>query len=89
MTMMRAISAISNKKTKARKMPRISKGNHLSEREKEVMTLVANGRTAQEIADRLFLSINTVETHKRKVLKKIKAKNTAHAVAKAIRGELI
>jgi DNA-binding NarL/FixJ family response regulator len=63
--------------------------NHLSEREKEVIGLVAEGMTAQEIAGKLFLSLDTVETHKRHILEKLDARNTAEAVAKAIRMKLI
>ena len=63
--------------------------NHLSVREKEVIALVAEGMTAQEIAKKLFLSLDTVETHKRHILEKLDAHNTAEAVAKAIRGKLI
>jgi len=70
-------------------MPRISNGNHLSGREKEVIALVADGYTARQIADKLFVSLDTVETHKRKILRKLKAKNAAHAVAKVVRRRLI
>ena len=61
----------------------------LSPRETEILKLVANGLTADEIASQLFVSLDTVETHKRNVLKKLDARNTAEAVAKAIRGKLI
>lgn len=70
-------------------MPRVNNGNHLSEREKEVIALVADGFTAQQIADKLFVCLDTVETHKRNVIKKLEASNAAHAVAKAVRIELI
>lgn len=42
----------------------------LSERECEILELLSQGRTLQEISDDLFLSKNTVVTHKRNVLKK-------------------
>jgi len=77
------------KKIKTQKMSRVSNGNHLSEREREVITLVADGYTAQEIADKLFVSLDTVETHKRNVIKKLEASNAAHAVAKAVREGMI
>lgn len=70
-------------------MPRINNGNHLSEREREIIALVADGFTAQQIADKLFVSLDTVETHKRNVIKKLEANNAAHAVAKAVREGMI
>ncbi|MFO7621636.1 MAG: response regulator transcription factor [Bacteroidales bacterium] len=42
----------------------------LSERENEVLNHILDGRTSKEIADLLFLSINTVHTHRRNILKK-------------------
>ncbi len=86
--MMPDVIVKSFKKNKAQKM-RVSNGNHLSEREREIIALVADGFTAQEIAKNLFVSLDTVETHKRNVLRKLKANNAAHAVAKAVRGKLI
>ncbi|MGV9536966.1 response regulator transcription factor, partial [Streptosporangium sandarakinum] len=54
-------------------LPRGRKGNAgaLSQREKEVARLVALGRTNREIADVLFLSTRTVETHVATVLRKL------------------
>ena len=62
----------------------------LSDREVEVIDLVANGLTNGEIGKRLFLSEETVKSHLRNVLAKLGAKNRAHAVALAFRtGRLI
>jgi len=51
----------------------------LTEREKEVLTHLANGLSDAEIADKIFLSITTVRTHLRKAYVKINVKNRAQA----------
>lgn len=44
--------------------------SELSERESEIMNLLSTGKTLQEISEELFLSLNTVITHKRNILRK-------------------
>jgi len=61
----------------------------LSDREKEILVLVANEYTNQEIADRLFISIRTVETHKRNLLEKTGCKNVAGLVMYAVEKEIV
>lgn len=61
----------------------------LTEREREVLTQVALGRTGQEIAADLFVAPATVESHVSHALGKLQATNRAHGVALALRaGEL-
>jgi LuxR family maltose regulon positive regulatory protein len=55
----------------------------LSERELEVLQLIAEGLTNQEIASRLFLSQNTVKVHTRNIYGKLGAHHRADAVARA------
>jgi LuxR family maltose regulon positive regulatory protein len=55
----------------------------LSEREIEVLQLIAEGFTNREIADRLYLSLNTVKVHTRNIYGKLGAHHRADAVAKA------
>ncbi len=55
----------------------------LSNREKEVLSLIAQQYTTGEIAGRIFLSVNTVETYRQNLLKKLRAKNVAGMIAKA------
>lgn len=57
----------------------------LSDREREILQLVAEGRTTKEIADLLSISTATVETHRAHVLQKLALKNTASAVLYAAR----
>ena len=52
----------------------------LSRREKEVLHLILDEYTTQEIADKLFISFGTVETHRRNMLIKTGARNTAGLV---------
>ncbi|MGV3538660.1 MAG: LuxR C-terminal-related transcriptional regulator [Rufibacter sp.] len=56
----------------------------LSKREVEVLHLVAQGLSSAEIADKLFLSVFTVETHRRNIHVKLKVKNTAELVKLAL-----
>jgi len=58
--------------------------NPLSVREIEILKFIMNGLTNNEIADRLFLSPRTVETHRKNILAKLEIKNTAGLVKYAI-----
>jgi len=51
-----------------------------STREKEIILLLANGRKTDEIAEDLFISPNTVSTHRKNMLKKYGVKNTAELI---------
>ena|SRR5690554_5939582 len=53
-------------------------------REREVLELIANGFTSQEIADKLFISLNTVETHRRNLINKFQARNMAEMIRIAV-----
>jgi PAS domain S-box-containing protein len=59
-------------------------GGMLSEREREIVRLVALGGTGPEIADALQISHNTVRTHVRNSMKRTGARSRAHLVAKAL-----
>lgn len=61
----------------------------LSERETEVLACIATGMTTQEIGDQLFISKNTVETHRKNLLYKLQAKNTAELINNAYKRRLI
>jgi len=57
----------------------------LTEREREVLQLVAEGKTSQEIADQLFVSIKTVQTHRMHIMEKLDAHDRTDLVRHAIR----
>jgi DNA-binding NarL/FixJ family response regulator len=57
----------------------------LSQRETEVVQLIAEGLTGREIADRLFLSHHTVSTHRKNILRKLHMNSTSELVLYAIR----
>ena len=61
----------------------------LSSREKEVITLLASGNNYQQIADQLFISVDTVRHHIKNIYKKLHVHTQSEAVAKAIRKKLI
>jgi DNA-binding NarL/FixJ family response regulator len=75
-----------------RKTPYPSTNNHLSpltEREIEVLRLITEEFSNPEIAEKLFISIRTVDTHRRNLLEKLQVKNTAGLVKYAIEKKLI
>jgi two-component system response regulator DesR len=57
----------------------------LSEREREVLALIAAGSTNREIAQRLYLSPHTVKEHTSALYRKLHARNRAEAVQRAQR----
>jgi DNA-binding CsgD family transcriptional regulator len=61
----------------------------LTKRETEILKLIAEGLSSQEIAGKLFISLRTVETHRLNLNQKLGAKNTAGLVKEAMRRGLI
>ena len=61
----------------------------LTKREKEVLAFLAEGLTTKEIAETMFISTRTVETHRANMLKKLDAKNTAELIKRATQLHLI
>ena len=55
----------------------------ISEREIEVLQLLANGRTYKEIAQELFVSVNTIKSHLKSIYGKLGVNNRREAVAQA------
>ena len=60
----------------------------LSDREYQIMLLIASGKTVSEIAELLFLSVPTVSTYRARVLKKMRMKNNAELTTYAITQKL-
>lgn len=61
----------------------------LANREKEILKYIADGHTTKEIADMIFRDVETVRTHRRNLLIKLDAKNTAEMVKKGYEMKLI
>ncbi len=61
----------------------------LTRREKDVLGLIAGGMTNNEIAGKLYISVTTVETHRKNLLAKFDVKNTASLVKTAVQMQLI
>jgi DNA-binding NarL/FixJ family response regulator len=66
-----------------------SKLRALTQRERDVLRLLADGHSNEEIGKRLFISPETVRTHVRKAMDKLGADTRTEAVAKALRQKLI
>jgi NarL family two-component system response regulator LiaR len=56
---------------------------NISKREHEVLTLMAQGLSNQEVADKLFVSLNTVKTHSSKLFEKLNVQRRTQAVQEA------
>jgi DNA-binding NarL/FixJ family response regulator len=61
----------------------------LSSREKEILGLIAEGYTNPQIAEKIFLSQFTVDSHRKNLLAKLNVKNTASLIRLAIEQKLI
>ena len=61
----------------------------LTRREKEILTLIAEGMTNHEIADKLFISTTTVDTHRKNLLAKFDIRNTASLIRLAAQMQFI
>jgi DNA-binding NarL/FixJ family response regulator len=67
----------------------LTDNNLLTQREIEVLKYAAAGLPNKEIAERLFISIRTVDCHKNHIMQKLRLKNTAELVLFAVRHKLI
>lgn len=61
----------------------------LTERELEILILIAREFSSQQIADKLFISINTVESHRKNIFRKLDIKNIAGIIRYALQHKLI
>jgi len=65
------------------------KSPQLTQREKEILQLIAREYTNQQIADKLFIALRTVENHRLSISQKLNSKNTAGLIKTALRMGLI
>jgi two-component system response regulator NreC len=61
----------------------------LSDRERQVLKLVAEGKTSRQIAEELFLSVNTVQTHRAHIMEKLGLHNRTDLIRYAFRKGLV
>lgn len=66
-----------------------SSGGRLSPREREIVQMLAEGRSNKEIASDLGISVNTVETHRAKVMQKMGFRSITELVRYAVRNKMI
>ena len=62
------------------KQPGLTDKPLLSTREKEVLKLIAGGFVSKQVADQLYISVNTVNTHRQRIIEKLNVSNTAEAI---------
>jgi len=61
----------------------------LTRRENEILRMIANGHTNPAIADKLFLSLSTVDTHRKSLMRKLNIKNTALLIRYAMENNIV
>lgn len=66
-----------------------SEGNELSEREQQIASLIADGKSSKEIARRLSIAQSTVDVHRRNIMRKIGVHKSTEITKYAIQKELI
>ncbi|WP_258105282.1 response regulator [Marinoscillum sp. MHG1-6] len=79
------VDSIAQKETKQR----LTLETPLTDREKEILVMIANEHSNKEIADKLYISVRTVESHKRNLLEKTGCKNVAGLVMYAVERGII
>lgn len=82
-TILKAIKTILKKKPKS-SYTSLPKGVVLSKREKEIVVEIGNGLSSEQIAEKLFLSYYTVESHKKNIFLKLNVNTNAELIKKAI-----
>ncbi len=71
------------------KQPANGEIKQLSEREREIISLIGKGINSREIGEKLFISEFTVKTHRRNIMHKLNVKNTAELIKLAVENEII
>ncbi len=69
--------------------PALNNSTRITEREQEVLELLCHEMTTSEIAEKLFVSVRTVETHRKHLMEKLEAKNTAGIIYRAVKEGLV
>ena len=66
-----------------------NESSSVTTKEKEVLKLISEGMSSKMIADALFVSVRTIETHRYNIMKKLDVNNTAELVKKALKLKII
>ena len=83
-TILRKVKEVISKKRKKNTPSPVTLQHRLSKREKEIVIELSNGLSSEQIAEKLFLSYHTVETHKKNVFLKFGVNTIAEVVKKAM-----
>lgn len=91
MPTVKSISAhrITKKRREVAPPPRRKRPEALTSREQEILQLIWSGLKNKEIAQRLKISVKTVEAHRANMMKKVRVSNTAQLLKAAIQGGMI
>jgi len=66
-----------------------TKANSLTQREKEILPLIAEGLSSKQIASILYVSVNTISNHRANILRKTHCKNCGELVKYSIKAGLV
>jgi two-component system, NarL family, response regulator NreC len=81
----RMINFISNEQEQSK----LNIKDPLTKREMEILKLICDGLSSKDISEKLFISINTVETHRKRILLKLNVKNSVGVVKYALENHII
>jgi DNA-binding NarL/FixJ family response regulator len=76
-------------RTGSNKVPTAEEGSRLSAREREIVQLLAEGKTNKEVAAHLHISVKTVETHRSHIMQKLNLNSVSDLVRYAIRNKMV
>jgi DNA-binding CsgD family transcriptional regulator len=69
--------------------PRVLMRNRLTSREREIVQLLAEGRSSKEVAVTLGISVKTAETHRANIMRKLELHSISELVRYAVRNQII
>ena len=85
----RIISAFSNMEQDPNEIPMTEILGSITNRELEIIRLICDGFNSKEISSKLFISFNTVETHRKRIFQKLKIKNSIALIRFALKHDLV
>lgn len=83
-TILKKVQEVLERDSRLSQFSEIDTQNSLSKREQEIVVEIGNGLSSEQIAEKLFLSYYTVETHKKNIFLKLNVKTTAELIKKAM-----